>query len=157
MASRDQQSQQPTVLCVDDEPSVLSALDHLLRRHGCRVLLAENGSDALSLLGRERVEVLICDESMPGMCGTEVLCQAKLVSPQTVRVMLTAHCNEGAVVIPAVNKGEIFGLLQKPWEEQDICHVIADALRLEHPMHGKFQERMWKKLGAGFAGTNAKN
>jgi response regulator RpfG family c-di-GMP phosphodiesterase len=157
MASRDQGAQQPTILCVDDEPDVLSALDQLLRRHGCRVLLAENGSDALRLLQRERVEVLICDEAMPGMCGTEVLCQAKLIAPQTVRVMLTAHCNDGAVVIPAVHKGEIFGLIQKPWEEQDVCHVIADALRLEHPTRGRFQERVREESEADFGSGNAKS
>ena len=125
MTTRNEFIRRSTVLCVDDEPHVLTALERVLRRYGCQVLLAENGSDALDLLERERIEVLICDEAMPGMCGTEVLRQAKMISPQTARVLLTAHCNDEAVVIPAVNDGEIFRLISKPWDDGEIgrAHV----------------------------------
>ncbi len=66
MTTRNEPLLQSTVLCVDDEPNVLKALERVLRRCGCRVLLAENGGDALDLLEQEQVEVLICDEAMPG-------------------------------------------------------------------------------------------
>ena len=73
MTLRDEHIRQSTVLCVDDEPYVLRSLERVLRRFGCRVLLAPNGTEALDILEREQVEVLICDEAMPGMCGVDVL------------------------------------------------------------------------------------
>ena len=147
MTTRNEPLLQSTVLCVDDEPNVLKALERVLRRCGCRVLLAENGGDALDLLEQEQVEVLICDEAMPGMCGTEVLRQAKTISPQTVRVLLTAHCNDQAVVIPAVNECEIYRLLAKPWEDSEIRRVVADALGLEPSARAKQQKRVHERLG----------
>ncbi len=146
MTTRNEQTRRSTVLCVDDEPQVLSSLDRVLRRYGCRALLADNGSDALDLLEREHVEVLICDEAMPGMCGIDVLRQAKVISPNTVRVLLTAHCSDEAVVIPAVNEGEIFRLLSKPWEDSEIRRVVADALGLEPEAWRKQQERVRERL-----------
>ena len=110
------QPSQPTILCVDDEPRILRALERMLRRYACRVLLASSGNEAVDLLEREQIEVVICDEVMPGIRGIDVLRQAKVVSPNTTRVLLSAHCCDEDVVIPAVNEGEVFRLLSKP------CH-----------------------------------
>ena len=146
MTTRTEHIRQSTVLCVDDEPHVLSALKRVLRTYGCRVLQAYDGSSALDILEREQVEVLICDEAMPGMCGTEVLRQAKTISPRTARVLLTAHCNDEAVVIPAVNEGEVFRLLSKPWEDRDIRRVVADARGLEPDQWRRAQGRVQERL-----------
>ena len=136
----------PTVLCVDDEPNVLNSLERVLRKYGCDVVTADNGGKALDILETRQVEVLICDEAMPGMCGTDVLRQAKMISPQTARVLLTAHCNDEAVVIPAVNEGKIFRLLSKPWEDRDIRRAVADALGLEPDRWARQQERVRDRL-----------
>jgi len=139
----------PTVLCVDDEPNVLKSLERVLRKYGCDVVTADNGGKALDILETRQVEVIISDEAMPGMCGTEVLRQAKMIAPQTARVLLTAHCNDEAVVIPAVNEGEIFRLLSKPWEDREIRRVVGDALGLEPDRWASQQERVKERLRAG--------
>ncbi len=118
----------PLILCVDDEPHVREAIKRVLHRYGCNVLCARNGEHALSLLESHPVEVIICDEVMPGMRGTEVLRRAKVLSPRSTRVMLTGHCNDPVVVTRAVYNGEIRRLVAKPWVEQDIKRVVADAL-----------------------------
>ncbi len=148
MTTRNEQMSRSTVLCVDDDPDVLRLLERVLRSYGCRVLLADNGSDALDLLEREQVEVLICDEVMPGLCGTEVLRQAKAISPSTVRILLTAHCSDEAVVIQAVNEGEIFRLLSKPWKNSEIRRAVADALGLEPEQWRRHQQRVKERLRA---------
>lgn len=73
-ASRDEKLESsPLVLCVDDEPHVLDALARVLRSYSCRVHGVTNGEEALALLASYPVDVIICDEKMPGMTGTEAL------------------------------------------------------------------------------------
>ncbi len=146
MTDSDKPTRQPTVLCVDDEENVLKALQRELQRYGCRVLMANNGKDALDLLERQHIQVLICDYAMPGMLGTEVLERAKQVSPGTMRILLSAHGCEPDVAIPAVNEGEIYRLLLKPWEEKDIRHVVADALGHEPKEWQQVQARTLERL-----------
>lgn len=118
----------PTVLCVDDERSVLTALERLLCRDGWRVLTADNGSAALELLARERIDVLICDHAMPGIPGTDVLRRARDLSPDTVRILLTAHWTRGELVLPAINEAEVFRVFPKPWDDEQIRDAVAKAL-----------------------------
>ena len=146
MTDSDKPTRQPTVLCVDDEENVLKALQRELQRYGCRVLMANNGKDALDLLERQQIQVLICDYAMPGMLGTEVLERAKEVSPGTMRILLSAHGCDPDVAIPAVNEGEIYRLLLKPWEEKDIQRVVADALGLEPKEWQQVQARTLERL-----------
>ena len=118
----------PTILCVDDDPYILISLDRLLRRNGWHVLQATDGESALEILGQSRVEVVMCDEAMPGMRGLDVLTRAKEISPQTARVLLTAYCHDPKVVISAVNQCEIFRLLSKPWSDEELVEVATAAL-----------------------------
>ncbi|MGD8452560.1 MAG: response regulator [Phycisphaerae bacterium] len=120
--------ERPTILCVDDEPNVLHALERLLRVDGWRVLLATDGRAALDTLQREHVDVLICDQAMPGLSGTEVLRQAKAASPETVRILLTAHWSEGEVVLPAINEAEVFRVFPKPWHDEQVRGAAVEAL-----------------------------
>ena len=137
---------EPTVLCVDDEQYILKALERMLVCYGCRVLLANDAGKALALLETEKIEVLICDEAMPGMRGIEVLRQAKVISPNTARILLTAHCSDEDVVIPAVNEGEVFRLLSKPWEDDGVREVVADALGLPPKEWSRQQQRVVQRL-----------
>ncbi len=130
MTTREELIGRATVLCVDDERHVLWSLERLLHRFGCRVLLANTGSEALDVLEREHIDVMICDEAMPGISGTEVLREAKTISPDTKRILLTAHCGDEEVVLSAVNDAEIFRLLPKPWKEGDVRRAVGDALGL---------------------------
>ena len=118
----------PTVLCVDDEPSILHALERVFRRHGCRFLSASSGAAALRILVREKVDVIISDEAMPKMFGTDLLRRVKTISPATSRILLTGHCDNQSVVARAVNEGEVFRLLSKPWNDEQLLQVIAEAV-----------------------------
>ncbi len=146
MTDSDKPTRQPTVLCVDDEENVLKALERELQRYGCRLLMASNGANALDYLERENVQVLICDYAMPGMLGTEVLERAKEVSPGTMRILLSAHGCEPHVAIPAVNEGEIYRLLLKPWNEKDIQRVVTDALGQEPKKWQQVQARTLERM-----------
>lgn len=121
----------PTVLCVDDDLGVLKALERLLRAFDCKVLTTTDGGEALDILEKEEVDVLICDARMPVMDGIEVLRQAAMIAPATVSILLTAHASDQDVVIPAVNEGEIFRLLPKPWDDDELRRAVADALGME--------------------------
>jgi CheY-like chemotaxis protein len=136
----------PTVLCVDDEGYVLKALERLLRRDGWRVLLATDGCEALDLLRRERVDVLICDYAIPGMRGTEVLRRAKAVSPKTVRILLTAHWKKGEVMLPAVNEGEVYRVFPKPWQDEELRGAAAEALGADPVTWGELRQRVQGRL-----------
>lgn len=151
----------PIVLCVDDEPHVLHALERALRREGWEVHTATNGPDALTMLRHMRVHVLICDEAMPGMRGLQVLREARMLSPQTIRIMLTGHCADPKVVVPAVNEGEVFRLLPKPWDDAELCRLVAEGLGAAPAEWARAQAQAQSRLrgsgpAAGVADTRAK-
>ncbi len=118
----------PTVLVVDDEPAVLSALTRLLRPHGIRVLTAAGGEEALALLETHgpSVGVLITDYTMPGMNGAEVLRAARLRWPDITRMLLTGNADMAAAA-RAVNEGQLSRLYTKPWQPDEFRHAIAQA------------------------------
>ena len=118
----------PTVLLVDDEPSILSALRRVLRREGYRVLVAESAAAALGVLARETVEVIVSDQRMPQMTGTELLSRVKTLHPRTVRLVLSGY-SEITAVTDAINRGSIHKYLSKPWDDEHLKSEIRDAFR----------------------------
>ena len=118
----------PTVLLVDDEPSILSALNRLLRREGYRVLVAGSAEAAFAVLARESVAVILSDQRMPVMTGTELLARVKTLYPQTVRMVLSGY-SEISAVTDAINKGSIHKYLSKPWDDEHLKSEIRDAFR----------------------------
>jgi len=117
-----------TLLLVDDESNVLSALTRALRRDGYRILTATCAEDALNLLAREEVGVIVSDQRMPGMSGTELLSRVKDMHPHTVRMVLSGYTDLG-VVTEAINQGAIYKFLTKPWNDEALRLQIQDAFR----------------------------
>jgi len=115
------------VLLIDDEPNVLAALERSLRAGGFAVATAARGDEALALLHREPVDAIVCDMRMPGMSGTEVLKRSLTLAPDALRVMLTGHA-EIASAISAINEGDIFRYLTKPWDDLLLLQVLRDGL-----------------------------
>ena len=116
-----------TILIVDDEPSVLSSLYRSLRSEPWEVLTELSGEQALVRLGERPIKVVISDERMAKMQGTEFLSVARALYPQTVRIMLTGHASlESAISV--INNGGIFRFLTKPWNDDDIKQVVREAL-----------------------------
>ncbi|MEW4570054.1 hybrid sensor histidine kinase/response regulator [Tautonia sp. JC769] len=116
-----------TLLIVDDEPSLLESLSGLLRRR-FRVLTASCGEEALAVLDAgEPVQIILSDQRMPGMSGDALLARARLLAPEAIRILFTGYA-EISAVINAVNRGEIFRFLLKPWEPDELDAVLAQAV-----------------------------
>ncbi len=119
---------QPRVLLVDDEPHVTEALKRVLREEAYDIRTASSARTALQILAREAVDVVVSDERMPGMSGSEFLATVRRSYPNTVRILLTGHANLEAAV-RAINEGEIYRFLTKPCKEADLTRAIEHALR----------------------------
>jgi response regulator RpfG family c-di-GMP phosphodiesterase len=115
------------VLLVDDEPNVLAALRRTLRGRGFEVLCAGSGAEALAVLQREHVDAIISDMRMPGMSGADFLKASLACAPDAVRVLLTGYADIGSTV-QAVNEGEIFRYLAKPWDDAILLQTLRDGL-----------------------------
>lgn len=118
----------PTLLLVDDEPGIRSALTRLLRPDGYRILSAESGEEGLQLLALNSVQVIISDQRMPGMSGTEFLSTVASLYPATVRILLSGY-TDLKVVTEGVNKGAVFKFITKPWDDDSLKQKVRDAFR----------------------------
>jgi len=117
----------PRILCVDDERHVLSGLSDTLRRH-YEVTIAEGGHEGLQALSeRGPFAVVMSDFMMPGMNGAQFLAQARILAPDTVRILLTGQTTlDGAIA--AVNDGNIFRFLTKPCPPETLLRTLEDAI-----------------------------
>lgn len=120
-----------TLLFVDDEPNILSALRRLFRPYGYKIHTAEGGALGLELLEREPVDLVISDMRMPNMDGAKFLEQVRLKWPDTMRILLTGYADVSST-IDAINKGEIFRYISKPWNDDDIVLLVKQALDLKN-------------------------
>lgn len=115
----------PRILLVDDEERILRTLTMLLKMQ-YQVFSTTDGNEALKILKKEKIHVLISDQRMPLMVGTELLRQAKNLSPQTMRILLTGYADVDAA-LDSVNEGEIFRYINKPWGPKELRDTVADA------------------------------
>jgi len=122
------QRPQPTLLVVDDEPGILAALKRLFRRDGYAILTANSGDEGLAVLARQRVDIIISDQRMPGMTGVDFLRSAKKLYPETIRIVLSGY-TELQSVTAAINEGAVYRFLTKPWDDQALREQIREALQ----------------------------
>lgn len=118
-----------TLLLVDDEEHILSALKRLFRRDGYRVLTAGSGAQGLEVLAANAVDVIISDQRMPGMTGVEFLRRAKELRADTVRLTLSGYTDLQSI-IDAVNEGAVYKFLTKPWDDARLREHVAQAFRV---------------------------
>jgi len=117
-----------TVLFVDDEPAIRSAIERMyLERDDVRCLFAASGQEGLDILGREDVWVVVSDYLMPVMRGVEFLSKVKGIRPDTVRIMMTAYADI-SVTIDAINKSEAYRFVTKPWDNKELMEMVDEAL-----------------------------
>ena len=117
----------PKILFVDDEPNVTSALKHMLRKERYDIFTADSAKEALEILGRDPVDIVVSDEKMPGMSGSELLTKVRREYPDTIRIILTGQASALAAM-NAINKGEIYRFLTKPCNGLDLLITIRRAL-----------------------------
>jgi response regulator RpfG family c-di-GMP phosphodiesterase len=120
-------SGQYTVLCIDDEPNIISALNRLLRKEGYRLLTATNGSEGLNVLAQNAVHVVISDQRMPGMSGTEFLKQVKSLYPDIIRIILTGYTEVDSIAA-SINEGNVYKFFLKPWNDHNLKLEIRQAV-----------------------------
>jgi thioredoxin reductase (NADPH) len=136
-ADAPERTRRPAIVAVDDEPAVLAAVARDLRRQfgeRYRVLRAASGEEALEVVRElitrgDQVALLIADQRMPGLSGTEYLVEARKLAPDAKRVLLTAYADTGAA-IQAINEVALDYYLLKPWDppEEELYPVVQDLL-----------------------------
>ncbi len=116
------------ILCVDDEIDNVEALERLFRKK-YTVLKATSGDQALQLLDQHpgQVALIITDQRMPEMTGVEFLQKTLIAFPDTVRILLTGYTDLESV-IAAVNEGQIYRYLTKPWDPIDLANTVEHAI-----------------------------
>ena len=115
-----------SVLFVDDEPNILKSLQRLLRNEDMNVLCAATGSEALRMLEESPAQVVVTDQRMPEMTGVELLSAVRQRHPEIIRMMLTGF-TEIKVAVEAINQGEIYRLITKPWNDDELRATIRQA------------------------------
>ncbi|GAA3930087.1 EAL domain-containing protein [Litoribacillus peritrichatus] len=118
-----------TLLIIDDEKAILSALKRILKRKPYKVMTTTNPMEALEILAANDVGVIISDQRMPAMAGTELLRRVKSMHPDTVRIMLSGF-TDVETLSRAVNEGSIYKFIHKPWEDQDLIEEIDNAFEV---------------------------
>jgi response regulator RpfG family c-di-GMP phosphodiesterase len=117
-----------TLLVVDDEVNITSALKRTLRRDGYAILIANSGEEGLALLTKQEVGVIISDQRMPHMTGVEFLRKVKVLYPKTMRIVLSGY-TELESVTSAINEGAICKFLTKPWDDDLLRDNIREAFQ----------------------------
>ena len=113
------------ILVVDDEPDILHSLKGLLRRD-FEVHTANSGAEAIEVLQRHVVHVVMTDQRMPQMTGVEFLRHVKNEHPEAIRVIFTGYADVQAV-IDAVNQGNVFRYVAKPWNPDELIEALREA------------------------------
>ena len=116
-----------TLLLVDDEPDVLAALQRALFDEPYEIFTAPDATEALAVLERRPVKVVVSDERMPGMSGADFLATVRERYPQTVRILLTGHASLESTR-KAVNAGGIYRFFTKPWDEEELLLGLRGAV-----------------------------
>ncbi|GGW56931.1 HD domain-containing phosphohydrolase [Alishewanella tabrizica] len=118
----------PTLLCVDDEISILKALTRVFAAKPVRLLQANSGKAALAILQQESVHLIISDMRMPEMTGAELLAQAAVMQPDAYRILMTGYADLSST-ISAINIGKIHRYVQKPWDNQELLDIVDEGIK----------------------------
>ncbi|MFH0882747.1 MAG: HD domain-containing phosphohydrolase [bacterium] len=116
-----------TLLFVDDEPNILSALKRVFLDDDFEVLTANSGKEALGFLKSKEIQLIISDQRMPEMSGTELLAKVRETKPEIMRIILSGFADMDAAV-DAINNGQIYQFIFKPWNDEELRSVVLRAL-----------------------------
>jgi diguanylate cyclase (GGDEF)-like protein/PAS domain S-box-containing protein len=126
------ESSEKVLLLVDDEENVQMSLKRILRREGYKILTASSAEEGLEIMAQHTVNVVLSDQRMPGMSGVEFLRRVKIMYPDVVRIILSGYTEVGTLT-DAINKGEIYQFITKPWENDALTALIREAF-IRHDM-----------------------
>jgi two-component system NtrC family sensor kinase len=137
--------QNPKVLFVDDEESILSAARRLFRGKQIDVITTSSPSEGLRILSKENIWVVVSDQRMPEMTGTEFLEKVKALAPHTTRILLTGFL-ELPIIQEAINKASVFRFVTKPWNETELVLGVETAIL--HSSHARTNLKLVHEVGA---------
>ncbi len=116
-----------SILFVDDEVNILTALRRSIRVLNLEVHTANSAKEEIAILEQQHIDIVISDKNMPGMGGNEFLQEIATRWPETVRIMLTAY-TELDSVLDAINTGRIWSFMQKQWNNNELIITIKQAI-----------------------------
>jgi diguanylate cyclase (GGDEF)-like protein/PAS domain S-box-containing protein len=129
-----------TLLIVDDDVNMLASLHRLFRRDQYRVLTAASPAEAFEMLALYSVHVILCDQRMPAMSGTEFLSRVKEMYPDTMRIILSGYAGVEDV-LDSINRGAIYRFYMKPWDDNELRDNVRLAFRQYWLTHGPYDDR----------------
>ena len=131
------------LLFVDDEANILAALKRVFRKSGYEIHTASSGQEGLEILEQLPVDLVMSDQRMPGMTGVEFLKKVKELYPHTIRIILSGYSEIGTIT-SAINEGEVFRFVSKPWNDEELKQTIEHSL--EQRKLRKQNELLLKKV-----------
>ncbi|MCK5310946.1 MAG: response regulator [Desulfobacteraceae bacterium] len=135
------------VLIVDDEKKISNSLGRILKKNGIEFICCESGKAGLEELEKadSLFSLIISDQRMPGMSGSEFLEKAKEISPATVRILISAHSDDD-VLIDAINRGIIQNFIPKPWKIDDLVSTVKKGfMRFKNAFENERLVRLARK------------
>lgn len=120
-----------SILVVDDEPNVIASLKRVFMDEPYRIYSANSASEAIEILKKHPIKVVISDEKMPEISGSEFLSMVREQFPNIIRIMLTGHASIDSAM-KAINEGEIYRFFTKPWDDMDIRFAVRSAIEKYH-------------------------
>ncbi|HQP31633.1 MAG TPA: acyl-CoA dehydrogenase family protein, partial [Deltaproteobacteria bacterium] len=116
------------ILFVDDEEFILNLAERIFNDRGIEILTTSRPTEALNLVKNHEIAVLVSDNMMPQMTGIELLSRVKVLSPDTVNILMTGYASL-QTAIDAINKAEAFRFVVKPWDNFALIEMVEDALQ----------------------------
>ncbi len=145
---------QRNLLLVDDEQNIQSALRRTLKQDGYTIHCAGSGADALAVLANHKIHVILSDQRMPEMSGSELFGEVSLRFPETIRIVLSGYADFSAVS-DAINQGSIYKFLTKPWNDSLLRgHVLEAFQRYELSWHNRQLTGIFNSTMEGIMITN---
>jgi len=134
-----------TLLCIDDDEATLRALQRLLHGEEYRVLVAKTVSEAFAFLSQETIQVVMADQRMPDITGSELLQQIKEKYPTILRVILSGYADVSAI-LESINEGEVYRFLSKPWDSNALKVMLRQSF--EHYELQQLNRELFQKINA---------
>jgi putative nucleotidyltransferase with HDIG domain len=129
-----------TILFVDDSNLVLETAKDLFLAHGIEILTADSAKEALEIFQNRDIAVVVSDNYMPGMSGLEFLARLKEVSPETVKILMTAHADLTSA-LEAINKSGVYRFIVKPWKNDELLTAVCEGISHHHLLNSLRKEQ----------------
>ena len=118
-----------TILMVDDEVNVIRSLKRLFRKERYKIITAGSANEGLEIVQSNSIDVIISDQRMPGMSGLEFLSRVRKDFPRIIRMILSGY-TDVQTVTDAINEGNVYKFILKPWDDNNLLDAVHEALRL---------------------------